>query len=197
MSDHRQGPVRSEAARLAVLDATSRLFAVKGYDHFTMEGVAAEAGVSKQTIYRWWSSKGALIAESLLEGRLFPDQFIPTDTGDIRRDLGSWLHQVFTLAEEPQGEFLVRSLIAAAAENAEVGRRLNEQLGATDSLTERLQKAVDAGQLRADAPLAEVGEALVGAVIMRALSRTPTDPEAIDRLISVVLGFSAASAPTV
>ena len=92
---------------------------------------------------------------------------------------------------------IVRSLIAAAAENAEVGRRLNEQLGATDSLTERLQKAVDAGQLRADAPLAEVGEALVGAVIMRALSRTPTDPEAIDRLISVVLGFSAASAPTV
>jgi len=195
MSDHRQGPVRSEAARVAVLDATSRLFAVKGYDHFTMEGVAAEAGVSKQTIYRWWSSKGELIAESLLEGRLFPDQFVPLETGDIHRDLSSWLHRIFALAEEPQGEFLVRSLIAAAAENADVGRRLNEQLGATDSLTERLQKAVDANQLRADAPLQEIGEALVGAVIMRALSRTPTDGPVIERLVSVVLGFSSASQP--
>ena len=41
----RSGPVRSEAARHAILDAAARLLAERGYDHLTMEGIAATAGV--------------------------------------------------------------------------------------------------------------------------------------------------------
>ncbi len=66
----RSGPVRSEAARLAILDAAVALFAERGYDHLTIEGIARRAGVGKQTIYRWWSSKGDVIAEAILEGRV-------------------------------------------------------------------------------------------------------------------------------
>jgi len=61
----RSGPVRSEAARQAILEATARLLVERGYDHLTMEGIAATAGVGKQTVYRWWPSKGAVIAECL------------------------------------------------------------------------------------------------------------------------------------
>ncbi|MDQ4110388.1 MAG: TetR/AcrR family transcriptional regulator, partial [Actinomycetota bacterium] len=77
----RRGAVRSEEARMAVLDATGRLFATQGYDHLTIEGIAAEAGVSKQTIYRWWSSKSAVVADAMIEDLLLPDQPVVPDTG--------------------------------------------------------------------------------------------------------------------
>lgn len=187
MSDHRQGPVRSEAARIAVLDATARLFATRGYDHMTMEGVAAEAGVSKQTIYRWWPSKGALVADCLLESRLLPNQLTLPDTGDVRADLTLWIATIFRVLDRA-GESLLRSLIAAAAENVEVGQRLHASLGMESSLTDRLRSAIDAGELRADAPLDEIGEALVGSLILRALSRQTVDEAGAARFVTAVLG---------
>jgi AcrR family transcriptional regulator len=193
MSDGRRGAVRSEAARRAILQATARLFAARGYDHLTIEGVAAEAGVGKQTIYRWWPSKGALVADCLLEGLLLPDRFSPPDTGDIRADLVTWLDEVLGLLGTPLGDALLRSLIAAAAENADVGRRLRESLGASSSLTERLEAAVAGSELRSDAPLVAIGDALVGALILRALSRAPVEPDAAGLLVDAVLSSAFSS----
>lgn len=187
MSEHRQGPVRSEAARRAILEATSRLFADKGYDHLTMEGIAAAAGVGKQTIYRWWPSRGALVAECLIEGHLLPNRFQLPNTGHLREDLIAWLSDILVFASDPNGEAVVRSLVAAGAEHAEVGRRLHESLGATRSLVDRLQSAVDAGELRSDAPLTDIGDALVGAIMLRALSRSTSEPRVAERLVDVIL----------
>ena len=188
MTEHRRGPARSELARVAILEATARQFAERGYDHLTMEGIAADAKVGKQTIYRWWSSKGALVADCLIEGLLLPDDLNPPNTGDIRADLESWLSSILGLLQRPGGEALMRSLIAAAAENADAGRLLHESLGASSTLITRLQAAVDERQLAADAPLREIGEALVGAVMLRAVSRVPSEPEDPARLVRAVLG---------
>src|SRR6187431_526693 len=128
MPELRRGAVRSEAARSAILEATARLFAERGYDHLTIEGIAAEAKVGKQTIYRWWPSKGALVADCLLEGLLLGEEFEPKNTGDLRADLVVWLDTIFGFLMHPQGEGLLHSLIAAAADNAEVGHRLYEDL---------------------------------------------------------------------
>jgi AcrR family transcriptional regulator len=196
MSAHRQGPVRSEAARVAILQATARLFQDRGYDHLTMEGIAGEAGVGKQTIYRWWPSKGALVADCLLEGLLFPEQFALPNTGDLRADLATWLRNIFAVLEQPSGEMLMRSLIAAAAENADVGRRLYDSLGTGSSLNARLREdSIRSGrgdaELRDDAPVEQVGEALVGAVVLRALSRLPSPSGLPERLVNAVLGNPA------
>ena len=51
---------------MAILEAAAALFAESGYEHLTIEGIARRAGVGKQTIYRWWSSKGDVIAEAIL-----------------------------------------------------------------------------------------------------------------------------------
>ena len=75
--EQRRGPGRSESARLAILTATARQFAERGYDSLTMEGIAAEAKVGKQTIYRWWPSRSALVADALAEGLIMPDWFVP------------------------------------------------------------------------------------------------------------------------
>jgi len=180
----RSGPIRSEAARLAILDAAVALFAERGYDHLTIEGIARRAGVGKQTIYRWWPSKGDVLAEAILEGRLLgPQREIP-DTGDPRADLAAWLIEIFTLRASADGEGLLRSLVAASAGSAETGRRLRSEILAAP-LMDCLSRAMgDAGGPR----LAAAADALLGAVILRALSREHFDSADMLALVDVVVG---------
>lgn len=185
----RSGPVRSEAARLAILRATGELLAERGYDHLSMEGIAARAGVGKQTIYRWWRSKSAVIAECLLEGMLLPARFAVPDTGDIRRDLASWLEVVLAYLETEQGQSVFRSLLAVAAQDADIGRRLRDALMREDSLSDRLQAAIGTvPNLREGAPVEEIAEALVGALILRTFAGRPIAPGDAERLLDAVLG---------
>ena len=52
---------RSEQARIAVLQAADDLLVERGFAGLTVEGIAATAGVAKQTIYRWWPSKTEIL----------------------------------------------------------------------------------------------------------------------------------------
>ena len=63
---------RSERSRRAIHDAALALVAEVGYPRTTIEGIAARAGVGKQTIYRWWGSKADVLLEACL-GRGEPD----------------------------------------------------------------------------------------------------------------------------
>lgn len=189
----RSGRSRSEEARVAILEATARNFADRGYDQLTIEGVAAEAGVGKQTIYRWWRNKSELVVDALVEGLLMPEPLLPPDTGDLRRDLVSWLGDVFRVIGLPDGENLIRSFAAAAADNAEITRRIRDKLGAGSALSARLESAVSAGQLSPTVPMAEFGEVLVGAILLRALARAETDDASVERLVAVVLDGPALS----
>ena len=188
MSESRRGAPRSEAARLAILEATAALFAERGYDHLSIEGIATRAGVGKQTVYRWWPGKSALIADCLLEGMLLPERFAVPDTGDLRADLVAWLSEVEAVLQSPAGEGLFRSLIAAATENADVASRLRESLADPRLFAPRLRAARDSGEVRADLPVDEVSEALIGAVMLRALAHTPADPGLPKRLVDLTLG---------
>jgi AcrR family transcriptional regulator len=188
--------VRSEAARQAILEATARQFGLRGYDRLTIEGVAADAGVGKQTIYRWWATKGSLVAECLLEGMLFPRQFWPPNTGDLREDLADWLAAVFATLDDPTYEQVMRSAVAAAAEHAEVGRRLWDSLGGAASLDGRLEAAIADGELAAGAPISEIADALVGALILRALGGVTHQYRATaGRLVATVLAGHWAAPP--
>ena len=183
MTEHRSGPVRSSAARSAILDATARLFTQRGYDNLTMEGIAKEAGVGKQTIYRWWPSRGALIADCMIEGRLIQVEIDLLDTGDLRHDLDVWLDSIIAIVTDARGASLLRSLVAAAAEDGAVGDRLAETLGIDEKLSLRFTSAVQAGQLAEDTPIDQLGLAIVGAIIVPVLARRPIDPDELRRLV--------------
>jgi AcrR family transcriptional regulator len=174
MSMTRRGPVRSDEARCAILEATSALIAKLGYDKVTIEGIAGAAHVGKQTIYRWWPSKSAVVAECLVEGALLPESFLPDDTGDLESDLADWLERVFAFLAGAEHSAMVLSLLAASVENAEVGLRLAERLGVSPTHLEgRLQAALDAGQLTTPASVSAINEALLGVIITRVMSRAP------------------------
>ena len=162
---------RSETARHAILAATSELLATEGYDHLTIEGIAARAKVGKPTIYRWWPSKSALIAECLVDQALLPDTFLPANTGDVVGDITRWLDVVFPWVMTGSNSELIRSLVAAGVDNPQVANELSKRLGATpESLEGRLAAAVESGDLLPDTPVRHITDALIGAIILRSIS---------------------------
>jgi AcrR family transcriptional regulator len=187
MSQRRTGPVRSEAARRAVLEATARQFALRGYERLTIEGVAADAGTSKQTIYRWWESKAALVADCLLEGLLFPQSFQLGFHGGARQDLVDWIDSIFAATDEPSHAPLLRSAVAAAAEYPEVGDRLWDALDGAGSFEKRLRAAVADGELLPTTPVTAIRDAMVGAITLRALGGVPGPRVSAAELVDAVL----------
>src|ERR1700741_5576172 len=68
---------RNEDARLAVLHAADDLLVERGFGGVTVEGIAARAGVAKQTIYRWWPSKVDILLATFIEDA---DRQLPVPT---------------------------------------------------------------------------------------------------------------------
>src|ERR1700753_3749508 len=60
-----RGRPRSAKAHEAILEAAAGLLLEHGLDAVSMDEVAARAGVSKATIYRWWPTKETLALDAL------------------------------------------------------------------------------------------------------------------------------------
>src|SRR5699024_9259506 len=89
-----RGRPRSKKAQQAVLQADADLYVDLGYDKTTMEGIAGRAGVSKQTVYRWWGSKAKILLEVLTSEYVrFPVPG-PDATHSLRDDLVAWITQI-------------------------------------------------------------------------------------------------------
>lgn len=112
-AESRRGRPRSEEAHQAVLDAVARLLDDYGhsYEELTVERIAAEAGVGKQTIYRWWKNKAAVVLESLMTGRLKLSFERVPNTGDLRADLTAWLDCELEKSEMDDTVVMARSLM--------------------------------------------------------------------------------------
>lgn len=198
MVHHRSGPVRNPEAREAILAATAALFTTDGYDRLTVEGIAAAAKVGKQTIYRWWPDRASLVADCLLEGRLYKRALAVPDTGNIRTDLITWITQIVTTLGAANHSSLLLSLIAAGATNESVGRRLHDSLVSDPALFGRLQVAAHAGQLPDTTPEA-ISEALIGVLVIRSVAHKELDTNIIERTVDLLLNttspaFSASQA---
>jgi AcrR family transcriptional regulator len=85
-SASRRGRPRSERSRQAILSAVNELMLERDLSEISMEAVAARAGASKATIYRWWPSKELLALEAL---RSDWEASVPEapDTGSLAGDL--------------------------------------------------------------------------------------------------------------
>ncbi|MEH0554006.1 TetR/AcrR family transcriptional regulator [Streptomyces sp. B21-101] len=199
MAAKQRGRPRSTRAQHAILEATRDLLASSGYEKLTMEAIAARAGVGKQTVYRRWSSKAAVVAEAVIAGYLVAETKPPADSGDVAADLRDWLRGQFDWLGAPSTVALVRGLAAAAAGSATDAERLYEQLTgpSRQHLTERLAAGVRQGQLRPDADLEAVADAVAGTLLYRALAHgAVTVSTDADRLLDILLTGVAQPADT-
>lgn len=150
------GRRRNPATRAAILGTAFDVVAELGYARLTIEKVAAQAGVGKQTIYRWWPNKGALVLDAVLERSLGPGEpgDLP-DSGDLENDLTAVLVATVEEFADPAFDRALRGLTAAIIEDPELSQAYRERLDEPmrDLKRRRLRRAQEAGQLDADVDL--------------------------------------------
>src|SRR5690242_12261309 len=103
---------RSERARVAVLHAADDLLVERGFAGVTIEGIATRAGVAKQTIYRWWSSKTDILMDAFLDDAL--QELTSPDTGALESDLRRQLSDLAEFLTESDAGAVFRALAGQA-----------------------------------------------------------------------------------
>jgi AcrR family transcriptional regulator len=157
---------RSEKSRTAIVTATRELLLERGFDGLTIEAVAARAGVGKQTIYRWWPSRPALVADVMLEDA---DRILGSvnHTGDLADDLVGWVRKLVTSLTTAHGSAMLRILTVAGMEHEETAVKL--RAGFSSPLHESVRNRLLPDGL--DAVTADsAADAIVGGVVYPILS---------------------------
>lgn len=154
-------PRRSERSRRATLDAALALVAEQPYARVTVEAIAARAGVSKATVYRWWPSKGAIVVEALAEQNAADPAAaygIP-DSGDLEADLALVLRAIVDELADPAHDLLLRALSVETLLDADLRAQVVRSIFRPQlaMFARRFAAARAAGQIapagpRADAP---------------------------------------------
>lgn len=120
---------RSPVKRRAILDAAVEVFCAQGYARASMDAIAAEAGVGKQTVYGHFGDKERLFLAAVQDARTaFPHEQVDlvTDTGDPRADLTSIGQHVLAVVLSPTVSALHRLTIAEVTHHPELQRAWRE-----------------------------------------------------------------------
>ncbi|MFJ4838280.1 TetR/AcrR family transcriptional regulator [Streptomyces sp. NPDC088746] len=188
---------RSERSRRATLDAALELCTEKGYGRVTVEAIAARAGVSKKTIYRWWPSKGAVMLEAFAEVFVGSTPFV--DTGDIEADLRTHINSAVKLVSTAPYGPAYAGILSEMHHDDALALAVREQLvdPRFEAAVGRMRRAQEQGQIPDGADLPLAVEMLYGPVYYRHVLRKPAQDEAtVAALVAHVLrSLTGAGAP--
>jgi AcrR family transcriptional regulator len=178
------GRRRNEAAREAIIDAAIALLQQVGYEGFTIERLARDAGVGKQTIYRWWTSKTDILLDAFLEDAA--EDLTPVDHGDLAGDLREHLGRLARFLREDHAGAVFRALIGHAQHDPQFAATLRARY--LDAQRSRdllpLDRAAARGDLPADLDPAAALDRLVGPIYHRVLiTGDPVDDAFIDTVV--------------
>lgn len=173
----RAGRPRSVETQRAILDAALRLTGEAGYAKLTVEGIAAAAGVGKQTLYRWWRSKADIVLEAFARDARAAD---PTErSGDWRADLDTFLTQVIKRLSGRSGT-IFKSLLAETLLNPDFARAFLDAYlsGRVGELADILRSKPGA----TDEQVHAVIETVYGAIWYRMATQLPLTPAVASQL---------------
>jgi AcrR family transcriptional regulator len=162
------GRPRSEAARLRILAAARELLDEEGFRTMTMEAIAERSKTSKVTVYRWWSHKAAIVLDAMLAevSPVMPYRDSKSPLLALRDQMQSFTR--FLVSRKAR---LLVAVLAEGVLDEEVGHAFREHWvrPRRDDARGLLGRAMQAGELRPDADLEVVLDALFGPLYYRAL----------------------------
>ncbi len=183
-----RGRPRSEKAHHAIRQAAAELLLEQGLAAVSMDAVAARAGVSKATIYRWWPTKETLALDALYhEWAAVPP---PLDTGSLRGDLLSLLRPWIRLARQrPYGRAIAALLTQAQLDPGFAGQyRARFVEPRRDQARAIFARAIERGEIPAGTKIEVALDLLYGPVYHRLLhGHAPLDDQFARDVIDTAL----------
>jgi len=184
-----RGRPRSVQTHDAILDAARKVLLGEGEARFSIERVAAAAGVSKASIYRRWPTKGALLIELYMAGL---DRVIVENARSLRVELKRYLRATVQRLQDPLWRSILRSLAAEGQYDATTAQLLREQVVVPRRASglALLRHAEALGEIPAGLDHEIVLDVLFGPVWYRLLfEHAPLDEAFADRLLRQVDGM--------
>ena len=139
---------------MAFRKATIEILAEVGYDHLTIDAVAARAGAGKATIYRRWANKAELVMDALAQP---VDVVTLPDTGSV---VGDFEALIDAWGDDIDQEFRTRlfsGLIPALVQFPELRVAFQKVVGGTEVVRAVLERGVKRGEIAAPKDLDLVG----------------------------------------
>jgi AcrR family transcriptional regulator len=188
-----RGRPRSEEARRAILGAAAALLLEQGLTDVSMDAVAARAGVSKATIYRWWPTKETLALDALYhEWAAVPP---PRDTGSLRGDLISLLRPWARIARQRPYGRVIAALVTEAQTDPEFARQYRTRFvePRRDQARAIFRRAIERGEIPASTKIEVALDLLYGPVYHRLLhGHAPLNDRFVRDVIDTALNGIAA-----
>jgi AcrR family transcriptional regulator len=177
------GRPRNEEADREIIAATLRLLPLQGYDRLSVEAVAAEADVTRATIYRRYPSKAELVCAAL---SAYPDDASVGDLADVRSYLVTLMAVFRSGIQECDGVAICSSLYLNREEHPEMLEEFRRTV--VDPRMERmravLEAAAAAGHVRKGIDVEMVVTMLFGAGIQRVLTGGTLDDAWPERVVA-------------
>src|SRR5208337_1606922 len=111
------GRPRSEESRQSILRSTLKLLKQDGgFPELSIEAIAADANVGKTTVYRWWPTKAALVADAFSASSDAELRF--PNTGSVQKDMSLQMRRLIRIFRSKRGK-VVAALIAGGQSDPE------------------------------------------------------------------------------
>ena len=185
------GRPRSEESRRAILEAVDDLLVEEGYAAMTMKGIAARAGVGKQTLYRWWSSKAEVLIEACIEDA---SADLPVEKqGTGAETVAEFLDAVHRFLETAHAGIAFRAILGEAQHDRDVMELVRHVDVFGPSIERLVRHLVESGDLPHDASAARVQSELIGPVLYSVLvgGQRPCRTELLERGKRLLSGWSS------
>ena len=190
------GRPRSEESRQSILRSTLKLLKQQGgFPELSIEAVAVDANVGKATVYRWWPTKAALVADAFSASADAELRF--PNTGSVQDDMSLQMKRLIRIFRSKRGK-VVAALLAGGQSDPRLIEAFREKfLGPRRKQAyQTLQRGIDRGELPADSDLDLVLDSLYGPIYMRFLIRHDNLDEGFaDAICALVLNGLKRSNP--
>ncbi|MGA3091444.1 MAG: TetR/AcrR family transcriptional regulator [Terriglobales bacterium] len=165
------GRPRSEQSRQSILRSTLKLLRRDGgFADLSIEAIAEDASVGKTTVYRWWPTKAALVADAFHASAI--DELRFPNTGSVQHDMSLQMRRLIRVLRSRRGK-IVAALLAGGQSDPELIEAFRDRFlwPRRRQAYQTLTRGIDRGELPADSDLDLILDTLYGPIYMRFLIR--------------------------